>query len=174
MHNLQCLRRLLEEKDAAHGVNGLKYLSTIAAVALRTIYEFQKQKTTTWQVLAAATSGMATLFNTHWDIVIDWGLLRRKSSNPWLRDKLVLPHKVVYFVAIVRNHPTHFSFYLCTHVCLMLGFQLQALNCVLRLVWMQQVLGIQTVLVLHGTALSAVVASLEIIRRGIWNFFRYF
>ncbi|TYJ37777.1 hypothetical protein E1A91_A05G399200v1 [Gossypium mustelinum] len=144
---IQCLRRLLEEKDAAHGVNGLKYLSTIAAVALRTIYQFQKQKTTAWLVLAAATSGMATIFNTYWDIVIDWGLLRRKSSNPWLRDKLVLAHKVVYFLAM-------------------------ALNCVLRLVWMQQVLGIQTVLFLHGTALTAVVASLEIIRRGIWNFFR--
>ncbi|KAK8687020.1 hypothetical protein V6N13_085853 [Hibiscus sabdariffa] len=42
------------------------------------------------------------------------------------------------------------------------------LNCVLRLAWMQQVLGIQTVPFLHKTAL----ASLEIVRRGIWNFFR--
>ncbi|XWS44335.1 hypothetical protein CRYUN_Cryun15aG0036300 [Craigia yunnanensis] len=144
---LICLRRLFEEKDVAHGLNGLKYFSTIAAVAIRTIYQFQMQKTTTWQVLAAATSGIATIVNTYWDIVIDWGLLIRNSRNPWLRDKLILPHKGVYFVAML-------------------------LNCLLRLVWMQQVLGIKSVPFLHNTALIAVVASLEIIRRGIWNFFR--
>ncbi|XP_017975932.1 PREDICTED: phosphate transporter PHO1 homolog 9 [Theobroma cacao] len=144
---LQSLRRLFEEKDAAHGLNGLKYFSTIVAVAIRTIYQFQKQKTTPWLVLAAATSGIATIANTYWDIVIDWGLLRRNSRNPWLRDKLIVPHKGVYFVAMV-------------------------LNCLLRLAWMQQVLGIQSVPFLHNKALIAVVASLEIIRRGIWNFFR--
>ncbi|OMP03552.1 pho1-like protein [Corchorus olitorius] len=144
---LQCLRRLFEEKDASQGLNALKYFSTIAALALRTIYQFQTQKTTTWLVLAAASSGVATIYNTYWDIVIDWGLLRRDAANPWLRDKLIVPHKAVYFVAMV-------------------------LNCILRLAWMQQVLGIQSVPFLHNTALIAVVASLEIIRRGIWNFFR--
>ncbi|TYG52298.1 hypothetical protein ES288_D09G015400v1 [Gossypium darwinii] len=144
---VQCLRRLVEEKDTAHGLNGLKYFSTIAAVTIRTIYSHQKQKTKTWLVLAAATSGIATMTSTYWDIVIDWGLLNRNSTNPWLRDKLVVPHKGVYYAAMV-------------------------LNCVLRLAWMQQVLGIQTVPFLHKTALVAVVASLEIIRRGIWNFFR--
>ncbi|GMI79806.1 hypothetical protein like AT3G29060 [Hibiscus trionum] len=144
---IQCVRRLLEEKDTAHGLNGLKYLSTIVAVATRTIYQHQDEKTTTWLVLAAATSGIATMASLYWDIVRDWGLLNRNSSNPWLRDKLVLPHKGVYYAAMV-------------------------LNCVLRLAWMQQVLGIQTVPFLHKTALVAVVASLEIVRRGIWNFFR--
>ncbi|XVF58314.1 hypothetical protein PTKIN_Ptkin07bG0055900 [Pterospermum kingtungense] len=144
---VQCLRRLFEEKDVAHGLNGLKYFSTIAAVAIRTIHQLQTQRTTTWLVLAATTSSIATIFNTYWDIVIDWGLLRRDSRNPWLRDKLVLQHKGVYFVAMV-------------------------LNCLLRLAWMQQVLGIQSVPFLHNTALIAVVACLEIIRRGIWNFFR--
>ncbi|KAG8482567.1 hypothetical protein CXB51_024100 [Gossypium anomalum] len=144
---VQCLRRLVEENDTAHGLNGLKYFSTIAAVAIRTIYSHQKQKTKTWLVLAAATSGIATMASTYWDIVIDWGLLNRNSTNPWLRDKLVVQHKGVYYAAMV-------------------------LNCVLRLAWMQQVLGIQTVPFLHKTALVAVVASLEIIRRGIWNFFR--
>ncbi|KAK8586832.1 hypothetical protein V6N12_021356 [Hibiscus sabdariffa] len=67
----------------------------------------------------------------------------KNSTNPWLRDKLAVPHKGLYYVAMV-------------------------LNCVLRLAWMQQVLGIQTVPFLHKTAL----ASLEIVRRGIWNFFR--
>lgn len=144
---LQCLRRLFEERDVAHGLNGLKYFSTIAAVAIRTIHQSLEEKTTTWLVLAASTSGIATIVNTYWDLVIDWGLLRRNSRNPWLRDKLILPHKGVYFVAMV-------------------------LNCLLRLAWMQQVLGIHSVPLLHDKALIAVVACLEIIRRGIWNFFR--
>ncbi|KAK8710141.1 hypothetical protein V6N13_145480 [Hibiscus sabdariffa] len=144
---VQCVRRLFEEKDTAHGLNAVKYLSTIVAVVIRTIYSHQDEKTTTGLVLAAASSGIATMVSLYWDIVKDWGLLNRNSTNPWLRDKLVVPHKGVYYVAMV-------------------------LNCVLRLAWMQQVLGIQTVPFLHKTALAAVVASLEIVRRSIWNFFR--
>lgn len=50
---------------------------------------------------------------------------------------------------------------------------LQVLNIFLRLAWMQSVLGFREAPFLHRTALTALVASLEIIRRGIWNFFRY-
>lgn len=38
---------------------------------------------------------------------------------------------------------------------------------------MQTVLGIKEAPFLHKRALVAVVASLEIVRRGIWNFFRF-
>ncbi|KAH6786486.1 EXS family protein [Perilla frutescens var. hirtella] len=85
--------------------------------------------------------------NTYWDIVIDWGLLRRNSKNPWLRDKLLISNKAVYFVAIV-------------------------VNILLRLVWMQLVLDFHETAFLHRRAMIAVVACLEILRRGIWNFFR--
>lgn len=50
---------------------------------------------------------------------------------------------------------------------------MQVLNILLRLAWVQTVLGFREAPFLHRTALTAVVASLEIIRRGIWNFFRY-
>jgi len=50
---------------------------------------------------------------------------------------------------------------------------LQVLNVVLRLAWMQTVLGFRQTPFLHRKALTAIVACLEIIRRGIWNFFRY-
>nr|AFK35765.1 unknown [Medicago truncatula] len=46
------------------------------------------------------------------------------------------------------------------------------LNVILRLAWMQSVLGIKEAPFLHTSALTAVVACLEILRRGIWNFFR--
>ncbi|KAJ4835391.1 hypothetical protein Tsubulata_010554 [Turnera subulata] len=145
MRFLQCLRRLFEEKDTMQAYNGLKYLSTITAVAMRTTYDLRGG--TVWLVMAAATSAVATISSTYWDIVIDWGLLQRGSKNRWLRDKLVIPHKSVYFVAMV-------------------------LDVVLRLAWMQTVLGFRQAPFLHRTALVAIVASLEIIRRGIWNFFR--
>ncbi|XP_050227555.1 phosphate transporter PHO1 homolog 9 [Mercurialis annua] len=142
---LQCLRRLFEEKDSMQFYNAIKYLLIVVAVAMRTLYDFRKE--TFWMIFAAATSGVATIIATYWDIVIDWGLLRRDSKNPWLRDKLVIQNRSVYFIAM-------------------------GLNVVLRLAWMQTVLGFTETPFLHRTALTAIVACLEIIRRGIWNFFR--
>ncbi|XP_016448985.1 phosphate transporter PHO1 homolog 9-like [Nicotiana tabacum] len=142
---IQCLRRLFEEKDSMQGLNSLKYFSTIVALVMRTLYD--QKRGTFWKVMAASTSGITTVANTYWDIVIDWGLLQRNSKNRWLRDKLLVPHKIVYFVAIV-------------------------LDIILRLVWMQLVLDIQELPFLHKKAFVAVVASLEILRRGMWNFFR--
>ncbi|XP_047172696.1 phosphate transporter PHO1 homolog 9-like [Vigna umbellata] len=142
---LQCFRRLLEERNTMHGLNGLKYISTIVALVMRTTNEFHRGMV--WQILAATSSSIATIVNTYWDVVIDWGLLRRNSKNPWLREKLSVPNKSVYFAAMV-------------------------LNVVLRLAWMQSVLGIREAPFLHRTALTALVACLEILRRGIWNFFR--
>ncbi|KAL5582251.1 hypothetical protein UlMin_014693 [Ulmus minor] len=146
IRSIQCLRRLIEEKDFMQGLNGLKYFSIIIAVAMRTSYDLNN-KVVLWRILAAASSGIATILGTYWDLVIDWGLLCRNSKNPWLRDKLILPNKSVYFVAM-------------------------ALNVVLRLAWMQTVLGFYEAPFLHRKALVAIVACLEIIRRGIWNFFR--
>ncbi|KAG2278764.1 hypothetical protein Bca52824_061319 [Brassica carinata] len=141
----QCIRRLVEERDKNQGLNALKYLSTILAVATRTIFEMQKGRYLL--TVAVATSTIATLFNTYWDIFMDWGLMNPNSKNPWLRDKLLIPHKSTYFIVMV-------------------------VNVVLRLAWMQTVLGIREAPFLHKRALVAVVAILEIIRRGIWNFFR--
>ncbi|XP_055806500.1 phosphate transporter PHO1 homolog 3-like [Solanum dulcamara] len=142
---IQCLRRLFEEKDSMQGLNSLKYFSTIVALVMRTLYS--QKRGTFWKVMAASTSGVTTVANTYWDLVIDWGLLQRNSKNRWLRDKLLVPHKIVYFVAIV-------------------------LDIILRLVWMQLVLDIQELPFLHKKAFVSVVACLEILRRGLWNFFR--
>ncbi|KAL5582253.1 hypothetical protein UlMin_014695 [Ulmus minor] len=145
IRSLQCLRRLIEEKDYMQAVNGLKYVSTLIAVAMRTCHDLKKGMT--WRILAATSSGIATIFGTYWDLVIDWGLLCRNSKNRWLRDKLLLPNKSVYFVAM-------------------------AVNVALRLAWMRTVLGFTEAPFLHRKALVTIVACLEIIRRGIWNFFR--
>ncbi|XP_073122020.1 phosphate transporter PHO1 homolog 9-like [Henckelia pumila] len=142
---LQCLRRFFEEKDTSQGYNSLKYFSTVVALVSRTIDE--QRPGAFWKIFASSSSGLTTIFNTYWDVVIDWGLLQRNSKNPWLRDKLLVSNKAVYFVAIV-------------------------VNILLRLVWMQLVLDIKDGPFLHRNGMVALVASLEIFRRGIWNFFR--
>ncbi|KAK7400898.1 hypothetical protein VNO78_12207 [Psophocarpus tetragonolobus] len=129
---LQCLRRLFEEKDAMQGYNGLKYFLTIIAVCLRTAYSLNNSMV--WKVLAWIFSVSAAVVSTYWDLVFDWGLLQRHSKNRWLRDKLAVPHKSVYFIGMT-----------------VLSFKFSFL---------------------HKQTMTSIVASLEIIRRGIWNFFR--
>lgn len=93
------MRRLFEERDKRHALNGLKYMSIIVAVVMRTGNE--RVGGMSWKIMAGASSGVATIVATYWDIVMDWGLLRKNSRNPWLRDKLLISNKFVYFVAIV-------------------------------------------------------------------------
>ncbi|KAI7750442.1 hypothetical protein M8C21_004695, partial [Ambrosia artemisiifolia] len=142
---LQCIRRWNDGRDFTQALNGLKYLSTIVALVTRTIYS--QKGGIAMKVISASTSGVATIFNTYWDIVMDWGLLSKNSQNPLLREKLILPSKSIYFIAMV-------------------------LNVILRLAWMQTVMDFHELPFLHKNALTAIFASLEIIRRGIWNFFR--
>ncbi|KAJ6726693.1 PHOSPHATE TRANSPORTER PHO1-like protein 3 [Salix purpurea] len=141
---LQCLRRLFEEKDPMQGYNGLKYFLTIVAVCLRTAYSLNQ--VVSWRAIAWFFSAIAAIFCTYWDLVFDWGLLQRHSKNRWLRDKLLVPYKSVYFGAMV-------------------------MNVLLRFAWLQTVLDFRFNS-LHKETTIAIVASLEIIRRGIWNFFR--
>ncbi|KAK1390601.1 phosphate transporter PHO1-like [Heracleum sosnowskyi] len=141
---LQCIRRLFEEKDPNQGWNGMKYFATIVAVTTRTAYT--RSHTIEWKVIAWITSGIAAAYSTYWDLVHDWGLLNRKSKNRWLRDKLLIPHSSVYFGVMV-------------------------LNVLLRLAWLQTLLDLE-VSFLHHESLVTIMASLEIIRRGVWNFFR--
>ncbi|KAM1085626.1 hypothetical protein FF1_011419 [Malus domestica] len=141
---LQCIRRLVEEKDPMQGYNGLKYFFTIVAVSMRIAYTHNKD--VNWKILAGIFSIVAAIYGTYWDLVVDWGLLQRRSKNRWLRDKLLVPYKSVYFIAMV-------------------------LNVLLRFAWLQTVLNF-SVSFMHTQTMISVVASLEIIRRGIWSFFR--
>ncbi|XP_062120455.1 phosphate transporter PHO1 homolog 10 isoform X2 [Humulus lupulus] len=135
---LQCLRRLIEGRDKMNGYNALTYLSTIIAVVFRTIYELRKESVT-WMVFALISSAVATLVNIYWDIVFDWGLLRRHSKNFYLRDKLIVSLKIVYVVAMV-------------------------LDILLRAAWMQLVLAFNLHSA-HKMGITTTVFSLEIIRR---------
>uniref|UniRef100_A0A7N0UKC7 Uncharacterized protein n=1 Tax=Kalanchoe fedtschenkoi TaxID=63787 RepID=A0A7N0UKC7_KALFE len=141
---LQCVRRLVEEKDMFHFYNALKYFSTCVAVCVRTAYGINKKHE--WMIAAWVTSVISGIAVTYWDIVYDWGLLQRRSKNAWLRDKLLVPYKSVYFIAIVEN-------------------------AILRFAWFQTVLDLN-ISSSQNESLIALFAILEILRRGIWNFFR--
>ena len=86
------------------GYNGIKYFLTIVAVSLRTAYSLDKGMG--WKSLAWISSVIAAMVSTYWDLVIDWGLLQRRSKNRWLRDKLLIHNKSVYFGAMVSDKIT--------------------------------------------------------------------
>ncbi|KAL6983454.1 hypothetical protein U1Q18_016840 [Sarracenia purpurea var. burkii] len=113
-------------------------------LSIRTAYELRKG--VCWKVLAVVSSAVATAMNTYWDIIIDWGLLQRQSRNSGLRDKLLVSHKSVYFAAMV-------------------------LDVLMRFAWLQSVLKFN-LHSLRGKSVTSIVSCLEILRRGMWNFFR--
>jgi hypothetical protein len=53
-------------------------------------------------VLGVFTAVVATICQSYWDLVVDWGLLRARARHAWLRDQLILKREWVYFVAMVR------------------------------------------------------------------------
>eukprot|EP00850_Spirogloea_muscicola_P013246 SM000089S23802 [mRNA] locus=s89:54439:59931:- [translate_table: standard] len=141
---MQCLRRYTDEKDTMHLYNCGKYLSAVISVALRLLHTFSP--TPSSFILTIISAIIATIYQSYWDLCIDWGLLHSKSSNPWLRDQLTLKSKSAYFVAMV-------------------------VNVLLRFAWLQ------TVTRFHFGSLNPNIANylfaaLEVLRRGIWNFFR--
>ncbi|RZC72352.1 hypothetical protein C5167_035530 [Papaver somniferum] len=129
---------------ALRGINGFKYLSIVLSVSIVTAHS--KRHTMGLYVMAWISAISAAVVSIYWDIVFDWGLLQKNSKNPWLRDKLLVPHKSVYFGIMI-------------------------MDVLLRFAWLQTVLNIQ-VSFLHKEAMVVVVACLEIFRRGVWNFFR--
>ncbi|KAL2613437.1 hypothetical protein R1flu_025129 [Riccia fluitans] len=142
---MQCARRFIEERDRAHIANGGKYLSALVAVILR--IQYGRTSSVAWAFLFVLSSAVATVYQVYWDLVVDWGLLRKKSSNKWLRDQLIMPKgKVIYFISMI-------------------------LNVLLRMAWLQSVTRFRFG-VMDPQVADFIFAALEVIRRGHWNFYR--
>ncbi|KAK4260907.1 hypothetical protein QN277_003968 [Acacia crassicarpa] len=141
---MQCARRWFDEGKTSHLVNLGKYVSAMLAAGARVAYE--KDSGVGYQCLLVIISSAATLYQLYWDFVKDWGLLQIKSNNPWLRNELILRRKFIYYFCM-------------------------GLNLVLRLAWLQTVLHLSFEKVDYGVT-SLVLAALEVLRRGMWNFFR--
>jgi len=142
---MQCARRWFEEGDVSHLANLGKYVSAMIAAGARLTFANQPHNKYLL-ALVVITSTIATVYQLYWDFVRDWGLLNPRSKNPWLRDELIIKYKTVYFVSM-------------------------AFNFFLRLAWVQTVMHLKM-----GNSEKRVtwfaMASLEVIRRGHWNFYR--
>ncbi|KAL0927597.1 hypothetical protein M5K25_001783 [Dendrobium thyrsiflorum] len=142
---LQCARRYMEEGyDPNHLANAGKYISAMLAAAVRWKYAFDP--TPMWLAFVVITSTFATFYQLYWDFVKDWGLLNLNSTNLFLRNELILRNNSIYYVSL-------------------------ALNFMLRLAWIEAVLRLNLGPV-ENRLIDFSLASLEIIRRGHWNFYR--
>ncbi|CAM0942915.1 unnamed protein product [Alopecurus aequalis] len=141
---MQCLRRYLEENDANQLANAGKYISAMVAAAVR--FKYSATPTPFWWSMVIISSSGATAYQLYWDFVKDWGFFTPKSKNLWLRDDLILKNKSTYYVSMV-------------------------LNLALRLAWTESVMRIR-ISKNESRLLDFSLASLEIIRRGHWNFYR--
>ncbi|PON79407.1 SPX domain containing protein [Parasponia andersonii] len=141
---MQCARRWFDEGQKTHLVNLGKYVSAMLAAGTKVAYE--KEKTAGWLCLVVVMSSVATMYQLYWDFVKDWGLLQMNSKNPWLRNELMLRRKIIYYFSM-------------------------GLNLILRLAWLQTVLHSSFEHVDYRVT-GLFLAALEVIRRGLWNFFR--
>uniref|UniRef100_A0A1J3HE25 Phosphate transporter PHO1-like protein 1 n=1 Tax=Noccaea caerulescens TaxID=107243 RepID=A0A1J3HE25_NOCCA len=141
---MQCARRWFDEGETSHLVNLGKYVSAMLAAGTKVAYE--KERSIGWLCLVVAMSSVATIYQLYWDFVKDWGLLQQNSNNPWLRNQLMLRQKSIYYFSMV-------------------------LNLVLRLAWLQTVLHSSFEQVDYRVT-GLFLAALEVIRRGLWNFYR--
>ncbi|CAM6075761.1 unnamed protein product [Sphagnum tenellum] len=143
---LQCLRRWKDEGDKLSLYNAGKYMSAMVAVVLTLAYV--SYNTSALLVLFLLSSCCATLYQLYWDVVVDWGLLQQNSKNPWLRDNLILKRKYLYYISMW-------------------------VNVLLRsLVWILLFLPLNVIPGFSQPAWEVIFAALEVIRRGLWNFYR--
>ncbi|XP_061974345.1 phosphate transporter PHO1 homolog 1 isoform X2 [Populus nigra] len=141
---MQCARRWFDEGQTSHLVNLGKYVSAMLAAGAKVAYE--KERSVGWLCLVVVVSSAATIYQLYWDFVKDWGLLQINSKNPWLRNELMLRQKFIYYFSM-------------------------GLNLILRLAWLQTVLHSNFEHVDYRVT-GLFLASLEVIRRGQWNFYR--
>ncbi|XP_022740115.1 phosphate transporter PHO1-like isoform X2 [Durio zibethinus] len=141
---MQCARRWFDENDLNHLANMGKYVSAMVAAGARLTYATKSNHL--WFSVVLVTSVVATVYQLYWDFVRDWGLLNPNSKNPWLRDDLILKNKSIYYLSI-------------------------ALNVVLRVAWIESIMRFRIDPV-QTHLLDFFLASLEVIRRGHWNFYR--
>ncbi|KAL5826141.1 hypothetical protein ACOSQ4_017938 [Xanthoceras sorbifolium] len=141
---MQCARRWFDEGETSHLVNLGKYVSAMLAAGAKVAYE--KERSVGWLCLVVVVSSAATLYQLYWDFVKDWGLLQMNSKNPWLRNELMLRRKIIYYFSM-------------------------GLNLILRLAWLQTVLHSNFEHVDYRVT-GLFLAALEVIRRGMWNFYR--
>lgn len=151
----QCLRRYRDTRKVfPHIVNAGKYSTTFFVVifsTLNTVYKGQHGDEVTQNnaffYLWVAAAFVSTCYTMVWDFKMDWGLLDRNAGeNTLLREEIVYGYKAYYYFALVENF-------------------------VLRFAWTITI-SVGEAGMMKDEVLMSVLASCEVLRRFIWNFFR--
>lgn len=151
----QCLRRYRDTKLVfPHIVNAGKYSTSFFTALFSTLYHVQKElygddqrQSNVYFYLWIIAAVFSTCYTLTWDIKMDWGLLDSNAGdNRFLREETVYAFRGYYYFAMVED-------------------------LFLRFTWSLSV-SIGEGLVIHSEVLRTLLASLEIFRRFVWNFFR--
>lgn len=147
----QCIRRYRDTKEAVpHLANTLKYsfgLLDVVLVYLTALYS--EDSLHPYIHLAYLINKIIqTLYSYYWDISMDWGLISFNSGcfPVWTRQRMLYKYRSVYVLAMVEDFLLRF--------CWLYAFVIKHYG----------ILPIQTV--------NTIAATLEIIRRIIWNLIR--
>lgn len=151
----QCIRRYRDTREAfPHIANAGKYSTTFIVVIFSSLYSVYKStqqspggiQNNAFFILWIISAIINTCYTYTWDIKMDWGLFDNNNENKFLREEIVYSRKIYYYFAIVND-------------------------LVLRLTWTVS-LSIGHLGLMNSEVLKTILASLEIFRRFIWNFFR--
>ncbi|KAF9179029.1 Xenotropic and polytropic retrovirus receptor 1 [Haplosporangium sp. Z 11] len=145
---LQCLRHYHDTFEwCPHLLNAGKYLTSLVQLFVYFIY----RNNTSPQTKAAyiLISLITNTYSYTWDVYMDWGLFQfekngaEPAGHPLLRAELIYSQKWVYYFAIVEDFVGRFA-------------------------WIVRLIPTD----LSPLLLSFIIASVELLRRWIWNFFR--
>ncbi|XP_015515100.1 solute carrier family 53 member 1 [Neodiprion pinetum] len=148
----QCIRRYRDSKEAfPHLVNAGKYATTFLVVITNTLRTFHAGEYTNhwdspWLWLWVVSSLINSIYSYTWDIKMDWGLLDSNAGeNRFLREEIVYSTGFYYF-AIIEDFLLRFV-WVATYIVTQYGY-------------------------VQSELMTSIVATLEVFRRFIWNFFR--
>ena len=148
----QCLRRYRDTKEAfPHLVNAGKYSTTFLVVTFATLSSVYSTKDA-WSpffycyIISAVGSSIYTYI---WDIKMDWGFFTPGAEeNKFLREEIVYSSRSYYYFAIIEDLVLRFSW---------------SISLALRENGFKN----------YNELIVSIFAVMEVVRRFIWNFFRY-
>ncbi|ESP04786.1 hypothetical protein LOTGIDRAFT_184750, partial [Lottia gigantea] len=111
------------------------------------IYGDSMRQTSVFYYLWIVCALLSSCYTYTWDIKMDWGLFDKNAGeNKYLREEIVYAFKAYYYFAIVEDF-------------------------ILRFAWSLTV-SVGEGLLFHNEILTTLLASFEVFRRFVWNFFR--
>ncbi|XP_043644535.1 xenotropic and polytropic retrovirus receptor 1 homolog [Drosophila teissieri] len=149
----QSLRRFRDSgsKSTDYLINALKYFLSIgevicSTIQMQTISQYTELFESPWTWAYLTICIVSSIYSVFWDLLMDFGLFRVwKGENLFLRDNLVYPRWLYYFVIVE--------------------------NTLLRFVWILEFVLVYQDLLAPYNGKSLICFS-EIVRRFFWNFLR--